>query len=108
MLQTTGKTAALRLTEEKTQADDVKIVIVEAVDDQGNRVPYDCRKVFVETLENAVLVGFGTGDPVTEENFTTRSCTLYEGRALMVLRKIDHTKDCRVVLSEQNAQLELF
>ncbi len=99
ILKTTGKTAALRLTEEKTQADDVKIVIVEAVDDQGNRVPYDCGKVSVETLENAVLVGFGTGDPVTEENFTTRSCTLYEGRALMVLRKTDPTKSCRVVLS---------
>ena len=105
-LRTTGDVAALKLTAEQTDADDVSIVVVEAVDEEGNRVPYDCSKVTAKTSEGLLLVGFGTGDPVTEENFTTDTCTLYEGRALMVLRKAVEDK-AKVTVSDGKITAEL-
>ncbi len=105
-LKTTKETKALRLTQAQTEADDVLILTVEAVDEEGNRVPYDCSKVIAETLENVKLLGFGTGNPVTEESFVTDSCILYEGRALLVLKKEDREKACRVVLApEANVEI---
>lgn len=102
-LKTVGKASALRLTAARTDANDVQIVVVEAVDSHGERVPYDCSKISVCTLENARVAGFGTGNPVSEENFTTDTCTLYEGRALLVLEKEDAEKECRVVVTGNDA-----
>lgn len=101
-LKTTDSAASLRLTAEQTDADDAAIITVEAVDRQGNRVPYECSRASVSLLENAKLVGFGTGDPVTEESFTTDTCTLYEGRALVVLQKLDSNKIGQLIVSTEN------
>lgn len=84
----------------------LKIVVVEAVDTEGDRVPYNCSKVTAKTSEGLLLVGFGTGDPVTEENFTTDTCTLYEGRALMVLKKVTED-EVKVTVSDGKITAEL-
>ena len=59
-------------------------------------------KVVVSKLENAGLIGFGTGDPVTEESFLSDTCTLYEGRALLVLRKTETRKESKVIVTGEN------
>lgn len=89
VLHTTGVPVELKTTVENENAgvDDVVIITVEAVDSHGNRVPYCNWKVMCETTENMELVGFGTGDPTSEENYTTDTCTLFEGRALLTLRR---------------------
>lgn len=101
-LETAGKAVTLRLTAAQTDADDVRIITVEAVDVKGNRVPYDCSKVVVSNLENAGLIGFGTGDPVTEESFLSDTCTLYEGRALLILKKTETKKESKVIVTGEN------
>lgn len=106
-LKTVGKAVSLKLTAAQTYETDVQIVTIEAVDIDGKRVPYDCSKVSVCTLENAKVEGFGTGNPVSEENYTTSTCTLYEGRALLVLRKEKTDKECRVVITGNDAMQTL-
>lgn len=98
-LKTTGEAAALRLTAAKTDAQDVAIITVEAVDTEGNRVPYHCGKVTISLMENVKLAGFGTGDPAAEENFSTDTCTLYEGRALLVVRKEHEDKNGKIIVT---------
>lgn len=106
-LKTAGKAVSLQLTAVRTDADDVQIVMVEAVDAEGNCVPYECSRVSIGALENASIEGFGTGNPVSEENFVTNSCSLYEGRALLVLRKEEIDKKCRVVVTSTDAMQTL-
>lgn len=33
------------------------------------------------------LMGLGTGNPVSEEDYFSDTCSLYEGRALLVIRR---------------------
>ncbi len=87
VLETAGKAVELKTTIENTDEEDVALVIVEAVDAKGRRVPYCDWTVVCRTDENTELVGFGTGDPNSEENYTSDTCTLYEGRALLALQK---------------------
>lgn len=101
-LKTTGDAAALRLAKAETDAQDVAVITVEAVDEEGNRVPYYCGKVQVSLKKNAKVMGFGTGDPVTEENFASDHCTLYEGRALLVARKEDEGKAGKIMVAGEN------
>ena len=59
---------------------------MEAVDKKGRRVPYCDWKVVYRTDEGTELIGFGTGNSISEESYTSDSCTLYEGRVLFVTR----------------------
>ena len=79
-------------------------VAVELVDDQGNVVPdaeisltaevtvcadgnsaeTDCR----EGAEDApaYLAGFGSDNPITEDNYTSGTCVSWQGRAMAIVR----------------------
>lgn len=72
-----------------TDADDVEMYIIQMEDKNGSRVTWYDGKVKVKLSENAELVGYGTGNPLTEEDFISDTCSLYEGRALLVIRKAD-------------------
>lgn len=89
VLETTGEAVELKTTIENTEedAEGVLIVRVEAVDAAGRRVPHCDWNVACRTDENTKLIGFGTGNPISEENYASNHCKLYEGRALLVLRK---------------------
>lgn len=100
-LRTAGKAESIRLTPAKTDVRDVVIIEVEAIDGKGNRVPYESSKVTVGGLKNAKRIGFGTGDAVTEEKFTESSCSLYEGRALLVLKKIKDDMEGKVMVTAE-------
>ena len=97
-LSSTGKPAALRLVKEENvhcssdkeiRADGHSIVYVKAeiVDEDGNVVP-DAALPLTASLTGTgfTLAGFGSGNPVTEENYTSGSFTSYRGRALAILR----------------------
>ena len=92
-LETAGTAAAIRLLPEKTvlTADGHSAVCVPVliVDDQGRRVP-DAAVRLTASLEadsgTAWLAGFGSSNPVNEENYTADTCTAWRGRAMAVLR----------------------
>ena len=104
----TGRPAAVRLVPEKTalssDGESLAYVAVELVDDQGNVVPdaeisltaevtvcadgdsaeTDCR----EGAEDApaYLAGFGSDNPITEDNYTSGTCVSWQGRAMAIVR----------------------
>ena len=56
------------------------------MDAQGNVVPDADVPVKAEVKGAAELLGFGSGNPVTEENYTRGCFTSYHGKVLAVLR----------------------
>lgn len=90
VLATTGKPARLRIVPEKTamKADghDVIYAAIEITDMDGNLIP-DAEIRLSAGLEGpARLAGFGTGNPVTDEDYTDCETVSFRGRAMAVLR----------------------
>ncbi len=84
-LKTTGEAADLRLTAE--EVGDYFYVAVEVVDAEGALVPDAALAMTARAEGDVVLSGFGSANPVTEENYTSESCTSYRGRALAIFKK---------------------
>ena len=61
-------------------------VSVEIVDAEGNRVPDAAIPLKAGVTGQGSLAGFGSANPVTDENYTAGSFTTYQGRALAVIR----------------------
>ena len=89
-LKTTGSVSAIRLSPEKEAiaADGHSLVYVpvELVDAEGNVVPDGDVRLAAKVTGAAELLGFGSGNPVTAENYTSGVFTTYRGRAMAVLR----------------------
>lgn len=89
-LVTPGKASGVRVTLEKdtikADGQSLAFAVVEIVDDMGRRVPFDDRKATAEVTGAATLAAFGTGRPVTAENYTRGQFTSYLGRYLAVVR----------------------
>lgn len=90
VLQTTGEPVRLVLTPEKQEmaADghDVMYVGIAVVDEDGRVVPDAEPELTAEYSGAGYLAGFGTGNPITEENYTDNSTTAYRGQAMAVIR----------------------
>ena len=89
-LCTAGAPAALRLVPEVTAlpADGASLAYVRAeiVDAEGRVVPDAALPLTAEVTGPAELLGFGSGNPVTDENYTKGAFTSWHGSALAVLR----------------------
>ena len=89
-LVTTGEPTAIRLVPEKREikADghDLVYVKIEVVDENNNVVPNAEISLNAEVSGNAVLAGFGSGNPVTEDNYTDAETKSFHGRAMAILR----------------------
>ena len=90
VLVTSGEPALLRLVPEKTymKADGHGLIHVgvEITDREGNPVPDSRIQLAAEVTGPAVLSGFGTGNPVTDEDYTSAETAAFRGRAMAVLR----------------------
>ena len=90
VLSTAGEPAGIRLSAEtealKADGESLCYVNVEILDKEGNVVPDADVLLKAECAGAADLLGFGTGNPITAENFTKGQFTSYQGRALAVLR----------------------
>ncbi len=84
VLKTAGEPAAIRLDTER--AGDFTYVGAEITDADGNVVPDAALPMSVQVTGGAALAGFGSANPLTEENYTSGSFTSYRGRALAILR----------------------
>ena len=90
VLKTAGKPASIRLVAEtdSLKADGASLCYVHAelIDAEGNVVPDADTLMTAQATGAAGLLGFGSGNPITEESYTKDSFTSYQGRALAVLR----------------------
>ena len=90
VLETTGKPVSLRLLPEKTRmkADghDLIYVGIELLDEAGRVVP-DASVLLTATISgNAELAGFGSANPVTDEDYTDDKAVSFRGKAMAILR----------------------
>ena len=93
MLKTAGAPAALRLSLESaprcaTRPAEAALhyVRVQIVDAEGRIVPDAALPLTAKAEGAAELMGFGSGNPVTDENYTKGQFTSWHGSALAVLR----------------------
>ena len=104
-LQTTGAPVAIRLTAEtdRMEADGESLCYVNAelIDGNGNTVPDADIPMTAKADGAARLQGFGSGNPVTAENYTRGQFTSYQGRALAVLRAGYETGEARLSVSAE-------
>jgi len=113
-LVTAGAPAKILLKPEKEEmkADghDLIYVGIEIQDKDGNLVP-DAEIALTAKAEGcAVLSGFGSGNPVTEEDYTDERAVSYRGRAMAILRSgYEKRSVCFTVSAEHllTAELEL-
>ena len=102
-LTTTGRPCALRLVPEadSLRADGYSLcyVRVEVVDASGRVVPDAAVKLTAEASGAATLMGFGSANPITDENYTKGVFTSYCGRAMAVLRANFEVGEARLRVS---------
>lgn len=89
-LSSTGKPTDIRMFPEKKsmRADghDVIYVNIEVVDSDGRIVPDAKLELTAKLTGPASLAGFGTGNPITAEDYTSTETVTYRGRATAILR----------------------
>ena len=89
-VETAGEAAGVRISLEKSElcADGQALAYagIEVVDAQGRLVPDAEIKMSASVEGAATLQGFGSGNPCTEENYTSGSFTSYKGRLTAIVR----------------------
>lgn len=89
-LKTAGQAAKIVLTPDRSviNADgmDLCFVKVEIQDENGNLVQIQPVELNASVSGKGVLVGFGSGNPKTTENYGTGRRVTFDGRALVVVR----------------------
>ena len=89
-IATPGKAAGLRISPEqriiKADGKSLCFIVVEIVDDQGPLVTQYDRKAYAKVSGAGMLAAFGTGRPVTAENYAAGEFTSMQGRWLAIIR----------------------
>ncbi len=90
MLVTSGEPAEISLIPEKLEmkanGHDLIYVEIELLDKDGRLVPDASVPLQVEVEGCAVLAGFGSGNPITDEDYTNACTVSYRGRAMAIIR----------------------
>ncbi len=104
-LTTAGKPVTIRLTAEtealNADGESLCYVNAELVDEKGNVVPDADALMKAEVTGAAELLGFGSGNPITGENYTKGQFTSYLGRALCVLRSGYEAGETKLTVSAE-------
>ena len=70
----------------KADGKDLAYVRIVLQDDEGNRLTQDEREVSVEVSGAGTFLAVGSGNPCTEDQITGRTCHLYRGTAIVILK----------------------
>ena len=109
-LITSGEPAKIKLIPEKLSMNadghDLIYVNVEVVDKDNNLVTDAEISLKAEANGNAELVGFGSANPITEEDYTDDNCMTYKGRAMAILRSGYEKGEVRLSVSADELNLE--
>lgn len=105
VLTTTGPVTAIRLEPDRTRlaADglDLSYVTITLVDSAGRRVYGEDRELAAFVNGSGTLVGFGSNNPCTEENFGTGRRFTWHGRAVAVVRAGDTAGEVELTVAAQ-------
>ncbi len=89
-IETTGKAVGVRLIAEKSEIGangmDLAYVWAELVDSEGRRVYGDDRELSVNVSGAGTLLGLGSGNPCTAENYGTGRRLTFRGHAVAIVR----------------------
>ena len=89
-LETAGEPAKVRLVPEKNECrpdgHDLIYVGIEVTDSEGRIVPDAEIPISAEVTGPATLAGFGSANPITDEDYTDDKTTTFRGRAMAVIR----------------------
>jgi beta-galactosidase len=103
--ETTGEAVSIRLTADRTEitadGEDLAILKVEALDEQGRPVPTADNKIAFKITGAGALIGVGNGDPNCQESDKAPRRSLFNGLAQVILQstktpgtiEIEATKD---------------
>jgi beta-galactosidase len=90
VLQTTGNPVRLKLTADRTvlgaDGQDLAFVTVEAVDEKGRLEMNSDKKVQFAISGAGTIAAVGNGDGESEYPYSGDTCSLFHGRALVILR----------------------
>ncbi len=90
ILSTAGEPAKIRISPEKVRmkADGHDLIYagIEITDKDGNMIPDAEIPLTVNLAGPALLAGFGTGNPVTDEDYTDSKTKSFRGKAAVILR----------------------
>lgn len=70
----------------KADGESLAYVTVHIVDEEDRLVSYVKTDLVAHVEGDATLQAFGSANPITVENYTTGSCTTYQGRLMAVIR----------------------
>jgi len=93
-LTTVGDVDHIQITEEPaesalcTETGGLRIYQVIAADQEGHRVPWCQAKVRIN-IQGGELIAFGGACPTNEDLYTSGTCTMFEGRALLIVRQTE-------------------
>lgn len=72
---------------------------IDTADAQGRRVPNAKLPLHLKLDGPAVLAGFGSGNPVTEDNYFSGLCHAYHGRAMVVVHGSGETGEITLTVT---------
>jgi beta-galactosidase len=108
VLVTAGEPDEIVLLPEKSEmrADghDVICVEIEVRDKEGRVVPDATLTLSVKVEGCGVLAGFGSANPVTDENYTDEFTVSYRGRAMAIIRSGYESGPVRVEVSVEGIE----
>jgi beta-galactosidase len=88
--ETTGKPASIKLTADRTEinadGEDVAVVRVESLDDQGRHIPTADFLINFRVRGQGSLIGVGNGDPNCQESDKEPMRSLFNGLAQVILQ----------------------
>ena len=104
-LTSTGKPVSIRLTAEtetmKADGESLCYANAELLDEEGRVVPDADVPLSAEAEGAAQLLGFGSGNPVTDGNYSKGRFTTWQGKALAVLRAGYEAGDVKLTVSAE-------
>ena len=106
VLETTEKPSRIRLTADKKavrpDGHDLVCVEIELLDQEGRVVPDAEVRLSAEVAGQGWLAGFGTGNPITAEDYTDNMTVSWRGRALAILRSGYESGEITLTVSARN------
>ncbi len=98
--ETTGPTVAIRLTADRTEisanGEDVAILKVEALDNEGRPVPTASNLISFKVSDEGTLIGVGNGDPNCQESDKDPKRSLFNGLAQVILQSTKRPGEIRI------------
>jgi len=83
---------------------DLCYIEIEFRDENGNLDMTVCKSVEVSIIGSATLVGIGSGNPRSEENYISCKHKAFEGRALAVIKAGDEAGEATISVTAENEQ----